>query len=100
MTGLQVLGDLLELFQWRARPIGKCVHGVFQAVIDVILNKRSLGLTHRFLNGVQLLGDIHAGPLIFDHGDDAAQMTLGLFEPLNNRIMSLVRVRVRVRMRV
>jgi len=49
---------------------------------------------------VQLLGDIHAGPLIFDHGDDAAQMTLGLFEPLNNRIMSLVRVRVRVRMRV
>ena len=57
MAGLEVLGDLLEGFQWCALTIVQRRDGAFQTVIDVILNERALGLTHRFFNSVQLLGD-------------------------------------------
>lgn len=72
MSDLEVLGDLLEGFQWCAFAIVQRRDGVLQAVIDVILDERALGLANRFLNSMQLLGDVHALTTLFDHGDDAA----------------------------
>ncbi|RML72344.1 hypothetical protein ALQ91_102155 [Pseudomonas syringae pv. syringae] len=65
-------------------------------MIDMILNQRSLGLAHRFLDRVQLLGDIHTLAPFFDHGDDAAQMAVGPFQALDNSYVGLVRMAVGV----
>ncbi|RML53385.1 hypothetical protein ALQ93_102534 [Pseudomonas syringae pv. pisi] len=63
-------------------------------MIDMILNQRALGLAHRFLDRVQLLGDVHALAPFFDHGDDAAQMTVGPFQALDDSFVGLVRMAV------
>ncbi|RMR40468.1 hypothetical protein ALP86_102931 [Pseudomonas amygdali pv. mori] len=65
-------------------------------MIDMILNQRTLGLAHRFLDRVQLLGDIHTLAPFFDHGDDAAQMTVGPFQALDNSYVGQVRMAVGV----
>ncbi|BCS44217.1 hypothetical protein Pta6605_25480 [Pseudomonas amygdali pv. tabaci] len=57
----------------------------------MILNQRTLGLAHRFLDRVQLLGDIHTLAPFFDHGDDAAQMAVGPFQALYNSCVGQVR---------
>lgn len=48
--------------------------GVDEAMIDVIVDQRALGARDSVLDRLQLLGDVDAGSLIFDHTDDAAQM--------------------------
>ena len=50
----------------------------------MILNQRLLGLPNRLFNGVQLLGDLEAGPAGLDHLDDAAQMAVGTIEPFDD----------------
>lgn len=92
MTDLEVFSDLLERFQWGALAIVQRRDGVLQAVINVILDKRSLGLTHRFFHGMQLLSNVDALTTVFDHGNDAAQMTVGPLEALDNRLMGSVRM--------
>ena len=88
--GSEVFGDLLELFQWRPLTLGKGADRVFQAVVDVVLDQRALGLADRFLDRVQLLGDVHTGATVLYHGDDAAQMALGTFQPFDDFRMTLV----------
>jgi hypothetical protein len=73
---LQVLCDRLELVD-RAALIGRNgTDGLFQAVIEVILDQRFLGLADCLLNGMQLLGNIDTGSARLDHLDDALQVTV------------------------
>jgi len=39
---------------------------------------------------MQLLGDVYARSSLFDHADDAAQMTVRPLEALDDRLMTLV----------
>lgn len=60
----------------------------------MILDQHTLGLAHGFFHGMQLLRDVDAGPAVFDHADDAAQMTLRTLQPFDDIAMALVRVAV------
>jgi len=51
-------------------------------VIDVVLDQNTLGLAHGFFHGMQLLSDVDARAVVFDHGDDAAQMASARFNLL------------------
>jgi hypothetical protein len=90
MTDLEVFGDLLEGFQRRALAIAQGRNGVFQAMVDVILDQRAFGLAHGFFHRVQLLRDVHALTALFDHGDDAAQVAVCAFETLDDRRVAMV----------
>ncbi|MOA59353.1 hypothetical protein D3C78_1839450 [compost metagenome] len=63
----------------------------------MILDQRPLGLAHRFLHRMQLLGDVHALAALFDHRDNAAQMTVRALKTLDDRRMALVGMFVVVR---
>ena len=67
---------------------------MLQAVVDVVLDKYTLGLADGFFHGMQLLGDVDAGPAVFDHGDDAAQVALRTLQPFDDIAMTLVLVAV------
>lgn len=81
---------MLEVFQRRALARGECCDRMFQAVIDMVLDQRAFGLTDRFFHGMQLLRDVDAGTTVFDHADDAAQMTLRTLQPFDDIAMTLV----------
>lgn len=86
----EVLSDLLEVFQRRALACGEGFDRVFQAMVYVVLDQRALGLADGFLHGMQLLSDIDAGSTVFDHGNDAAQVTLRTLQPFDDVAMTLV----------
>jgi hypothetical protein len=50
---------------------------LLEAVSDVMLDQRLLGLRNGLLDRMQLLGNVEARPLRLDHVDDAAQVTFG-----------------------
>lgn len=56
----------------------------------MVLDKHTLGLADGFLHGMQLLSDVDAGSMVFDHGDDAAQVTLRTLQPFDDIAMTLV----------
>jgi len=60
----------------------------------MVLDKNTLCLADSFFHGMQLLGDFYAGPVVFDHGDDAAQVTLRSLQPFYYVLMTLVLVAV------
>jgi len=69
---LEVFGDLLEIFQWCTFTPGKRLYRVLQTVVNMVLNKRSLGLADCLFYRVQLLCNIDTGAAAFNHRDDAA----------------------------
>jgi len=90
----EVLGDLFEVFQRCALACRERFDSVFQAVIDMVLDKHALGLANGFFHGMQLLSDVDAGPTVFDHADGAAQMPLCTLQPFDDIAMALVLVAV------
>jgi len=56
----------------------------------MVLDKHTFGLAHGFFHGMQLLSDVDAGPAVFDHADDAAQVTLRTLQPFDDIAMTLV----------
>ena len=54
------------------------------------MDDRLLGRTDGALHRMQLLGDVHALTTLFDHGDDASQMTVRPLEALDDRLVTLV----------
>ena len=50
----------------------------------MVLDQRFLGLGNGFLDGMQLLRDIEAGPPPFDHADNVAQMAFRPLQPVQN----------------
>ena len=51
------------------------------AVVDMVMDQRTLRLGHRAFDGMQLRGKVKARPPLVNHADDAAQMPLGAFQP-------------------
>lgn len=81
---------MLEVFKRCALACRECFDRMFQAVVNMILDKHTLGLADGFFHSMQLLSDIDAGPMVFDHGDDAAQMALRTLQPFDDIAMTLV----------
>lgn len=67
---------------------------MFQAVVDMVLDKHTLGLADGFFHSMQLLSNVDAGPAVFNHGDDAAQVALRTLQPFDDVAMTLVLVAV------
>ena len=53
-------------------------------MVNVILDQSAFGLLHCLFHGLQLLCDVHAGLFVFNHLDDAGQMPVGTFQPLDD----------------
>jgi hypothetical protein len=69
--GLKVFGDFAELAQGPV-PSRSLANGIFQAMVDVILDHRFLRLDDGLLDRMQLLRDVEAGASFFDHVANAA----------------------------
>lgn len=89
-TVLQVLGDLLEFVEGRPIALAQSCNRVFQAMVNMILDQRALGLADSLFNCMQLLGNVHAFTPVLNHGDDAAQVTVSTLQALDDRLMALV----------
>ena len=55
-----------------------------EAVIDVVVDQGLLRRRDRLLDGVKLLGEINAGPLILHHLDDGPYMPLSALQALDD----------------
>jgi hypothetical protein len=86
----EIFGNFLELIDGLALFLRQRTDSLFKAMIEMILDQCTLCLTDGFLDSMELLGDIKARPIVFDHFDDAAQMTIGAFQPFGNVGMMLV----------
>src|SRR5258707_9056772 len=56
----------------------------------MIVDQAPLRLADGFLDGVKLLGEIEAGAIFVEHGDDAPDVTLGPLEPLDDVGMAVM----------
>lgn len=54
----------------------------------MIVDERALGAGDCIFDGLELLRDVDAGSLLFDHPHDAAQMTRRAVEALDDRRMA------------
>jgi hypothetical protein len=88
---------LLEIFRYGlefvddglGRSAGS-VRGGIQAMIDMVVNQRSLGFTDGLLDGMQLLGKIETRSPFTEHFDHPAEMTVGPLQPLHDVGMGFV----------
>jgi len=60
-------------------------------VIDVIVNQRLFCLTNGLLDGMELLRQVDARPTLFDHVDDAPQVSRGSPQPLDDLRVALMK---------
>ena len=49
-------------------------------MVDVVMDQRALRFGHGPFDGMELRREIDAGPPLFDHADDAAQMSFGALQ--------------------
>lgn len=56
---------------------------VLKAMVDVVLDQRFFGLLDGFLHRLQLLGNLQTLLSLFDHDNDAAQVSVGTLEALD-----------------
>lgn len=63
-----------------------------EAVIDMIVDQNPLGIGHGLFDGPKLLGDIDAGPMVFEHGNHGPQVAIGTFQPGNEGRMACMKV--------
>ncbi|MDR6599841.1 hypothetical protein J2732_000824 [Achromobacter deleyi] len=89
---LEVLRDCFELVDGASTGIIKFAHGIFQAMVNVILNEDFLGLGYRLFDRMQLLRKIQAGTMLFHHMKNAPQVAFGALQALGNGVMVVVRV--------
>ena len=54
-------------------------------MVDMVVDERALGAGNGAFDCLELLRDIDARSLLFDHADDAAHMTGGAVQPLDDR---------------
>lgn len=59
--------------------------GVKKAMVDVIINKRTLGTGDGIFNSLKLLRQVDTRPLFLNHADDTAQVTRRPIEALDDR---------------
>lgn len=53
-------------------------------MVDMIVDERALGAGDGVFDRLKLLRNIDAGALLFDHADDATQMTSDAVEPFDD----------------
>ena len=80
----QVLCDGPELSQSGVSLAARGFERLIQAVIDVVMDQRLLGIHDRAFDRLQLLGDLDAGATLLDHPDDRLQMSVRPLEPLDD----------------
>ncbi len=80
----QVLGDQLELVDLRPVAFGQRLCDRIEAMVDVIVDERLLGLNDGFLYSEKLLGDVETGSILFEHLDHGAQMPVGAAQALDD----------------
>jgi hypothetical protein len=57
---------------------------IIEAMVDMVLDQRAFGLLNSLFNRMKLLCDVPAGLLILDHLDDACEVPIGTFQPLDD----------------
>jgi hypothetical protein len=88
----EIFGDLLEFIDDSALRARHGADSAFEAVVEMVVNKRLLGFGYRGFHGLKLLRDLETWALGFDHLDHALQMTGGPFQSLDDIGLSSVRV--------
>jgi FrmR/RcnR family transcriptional regulator, repressor of frmRAB operon len=88
----QVFGNGLELVDDGSCRFAGAAHGEIEAVVDVVMDQRSLRLAHGLLDRMKLLGQIEIGPAFVEHLDDATKMALGSLQPFDDFGMGFVNV--------
>jgi len=88
----KVFRDRLEFADHVSRSPTASVGGNVEAVINVIVDQGFLCLTDGLLDGLQLLRQVQARPLLLDHRNDMTKMPLGTAEPPNDLRVGLVNV--------
>jgi hypothetical protein len=53
-------------------------------MVDMVLDQRAFGLLNGLFNRMELLSDVRAGLLILNHLDDACEVPIGTFQPLDD----------------
>src|ERR1017187_7212445 len=86
----QIFRDQLEVAQRRLPPGAGCLERSFEAVADMIVDQRLLGVFDGALHGLQLLGDRSTGASLLDHRDDRFEVTVGSLETPRDRAMWVV----------
>ena len=84
MSASEIFGDQFEFFYLRTLIAGQRASDVFQAVVDVVVDQRFLGLRHGLFDRLQLLRHIKARPASLQHLDDGFQVTIRSFEAVGD----------------
>ncbi|CAK7262250.1 protein of unknown function (plasmid) [Shinella sp. WSC3-e] len=88
----EIFGDRLELGHGASLVGGQGADHILEAMVEMVLDQRALGIGDRLFDGMKLLCEIEAGAPVLDHRDDALQMSLGPLQPLDDLGMGLVPV--------
>lgn len=87
---LQIFRNQLEISQRSLSLLAVRLEGPFETVADVVMDHRLLGAFDRALDRLQLLGNLSTRSIVFDHFDDALEMTIGAFQSPGNCKMRMV----------
>jgi len=88
----QIFGNGLELVDDGHRGFPGSVRRDIEAMVNVIVDQRALGLSNGFLDGMKLLGEIEARTFFIEHLNDAAKMAFGALQSLDDIRMGFVNV--------
>lgn len=87
----EILRNITELgYQLLCLPCLLAAHNVLQAVIDMIMNQRFLGVIDCSFHCLKLLRQLHARAALREHFDDVFQMAICTAETLGNVRMGSV----------
>ena len=80
-SGLKVFR---ELFEFSQAGLAVRTRAVIEAMLDVIVDQFALGVADGLLDRVQLLSQVEAAAVFFQHGHDAAQVAVHPLQPLDD----------------
>jgi hypothetical protein len=89
---LQVFGYGLKLIDGCARLTAGRADSRFQAVVEMVMNERLLGLANGAFNRVKLLREFQTGAALFDHPDGAVQVSFGTAQTPDDVGMGLMKL--------
>jgi hypothetical protein len=89
---LKVFRDRLEFADHGPCRRASPVRGSAEAVVNMIVNQRLLGLADGLFDGIELLRQVETWPTLFDHGNDAPKVAFSAFEALDDLRMRLMDV--------
>ena len=90
----KVAGDFLESQHGLLLVCVKWPYQALKAMVQMVLNQRFFGLLNGLFNCLQLLRNIKAGAANDQHIYRAAQVTMGLFEALDDGWMRCMKERL------